>query len=355
MTSYSTPRVAGYEPAWCDSLYESRDIFEAVNKATSIVPVGEFPWFRLSRGRDATSKLLADDPAVAERVLQRIDAEGPMSVMNFERVHGAHTDWFGAPQNVVRALFEALTAEGVLGLAYREDNLRFYDRLERLLPDDIVSVDVPLRERLRHRMLSRYRAHGLLGAGGGGGAFAIISPAASTPQRPGRRELQRDLVEDGSLVPVDVEGVRGRRFVLAEELDLLREAPEPTASVAFLPPFDALLWDKPFVHRLFGFEYVWEGFFPPAKRRWGRYTLPIVFGDRFVGRIEPRIERERDEVEILGAWWEEGFDPEHADGFVDAIVDALAAYVRFAGVHHLEWGPHLPVEERLLEVPDRTG
>ena len=70
-------------------------------------------------------------------------------------------------------------------------------------------------------------------------------------------------------MPVDVEGVRGKRFVLAEELALLQAPPEPTPSVAFIAPFDSLLWDTALLASLFDFDYVWEGFFPPAKRRWG--------------------------------------------------------------------------------------
>ena len=94
-------------------------------------------------------------------------------------------------------------------------------------------------------------------------------------------------------MPVDVEGMRGKRFVLAEELALLEAPPDPTPSVAFIAPFDSLLWDTALLASLFDFEYVWEGFFPPAKRRWGYYVLPIIFGDRFVGRIEPRIDRDK--------------------------------------------------------------
>jgi hypothetical protein len=99
---------------------------------------------------------------------------------------------------------------------------------------------------------------------------------------------------------------------------------------------------------LFGFDFVWEGFFKPEKRRWGYYVLPIVFGDRFVGRIEPRIDRAQGCVEVLGLWWEEGFEPRRAEGFVDAMRDALGAYLRFAGADHLEWPSHLRTEGRLL-------
>src|SRR5205823_3912623 len=258
-----------------------------------------------------------------------------------EPEHGAPKDWFGMPENVVHAVLEAYTVTGVLGLARRDGNLRYCDLLERLLPGELLAHEVPMREQLLHKLLSRYRAHGLLGAGGAGGTFARIGPPNSTPEQPGRNALREELVELGALVPVEVEGVRGKRFVLAEELALLQAPPEPTPSVAFIAPFDSLLWDTGLLASLFAFDYVWEGFFKPAKRRWGYYVLPIVFGDRLVGRIEPRIDRDRARVEMLNVWWEDGFAPARADGFVDAMREALRAYLRFAGADHLDWAPHL--------------
>jgi uncharacterized protein len=346
-------RVAGYEPAWCDELYERRDIFEATNKALSFVPTSEFPWFRHVMGRKGPRfhrAALAENSAVAERVLERIRAEGPLSSLDFEHERGATKDWFGMPENAVRSVLEAYTVTGVIGLARREGNIRYYDVLERLLPAEVLAQDVPEREQQLHKLLSRYRAHGLLGAGGAGGAFDRIAPPRSTADRVGRDALHAELVERGSLVCVEVEGVGTRRFVLADELALLEAPPEPTPSVAFIAPFDSLLWDTALLVSLFGFAYVWEGFFPAVKRRWGYYVLPIVFGDRFVGRIEPRIDRGQGSVEVLGLWWEEGFAPRRADGFVDAMRDALRAYLRFADAHRLEWASHLTKEKRLFLV-----
>ena len=183
------------------------------------------------------------------------------------------------PENVVRAVLEAYTVTGAIGLARREGNRRYYDLLERLLPAGLLGHEVPVREQLRHRLLSRYRAHGLLGAGGASGTFDRIAPPNSTPERPerpGRNELRQELIELGAIVPVEVEGVRGQRFVLPAELALL-QAPPAGPSVAFIAPFDSLLWDNRLVASLFGFDYVWEGFFPPARRRWGWYVLPISF------------------------------------------------------------------------------
>jgi hypothetical protein len=344
-------RVAGYEPAWCDVLYERREIFEATNKALSFVPTSEFPWFRHVMGRKGPrfhAAALAENGAVAERVLERIRVEGPLCSRDFERETGPTKDWFGMPENAVRAVLEAYTVTGVIGLARRDGNLRYYDLLERLLPAELLAHEVPEREQLLHKLLSRYRAHGLLGAGGAGGTFDRIAPPRSTPERVGRNTLHKELIELGGLVPVDVEGVRGERFVLAEELTLLQAPPDPTPSVAFVAPFDSLLWDTALLSSLFAFDYVWEGFFPPAKRRWGYYVLPIVFGDRFVGRIEPRIDPNRACVQVLDAWWEEGFSPRGADGFVDAMREALRAYLRFARAGRVEWAVHLDREKRIF-------
>jgi uncharacterized protein YcaQ len=343
-------RVAGYDPAWCDRLYERREIFEAYNKGLSLVPTSEFAWFRGNLSRNAP-RTIAENADVAARVLERIRAEGPLSSLDFERERGTTTDWFGTATNVVRAVLEAYAVTGVLGLARREGNRRYYDLLERLLPTDALVRKLPLKEQLRHKLLSRYRAHGLLGVSGAGDVFGGIGPAKPDerwPGYPGRNALREELVERGDLVSVDVEGVRGKRFVISEDVELLEAPPDLPPSVSLIPPFDPIIWDRALLGSLFEFEYVWELFVPPAKRRWGWYVLPIVFRDRFVGRIEPRIDRAESRVQVLDVWWEDGFAPRRVDGFVDAMRDALRAYLSFAGADRLAWAPHLGTEKRLF-------
>ena len=124
-----------------------------------------------------------------------------------------------------------------------------------------------------------------------------------------RSELREELVAAGELVPVAVDGLRGPRYIVASDRGHLADAVDEVArgdarnaeSVAFLAPLDPLAWDRDLLRRLFGFDYVWEVYVPAAKRRWGYYVLPILFGDRFVGRFEPRIERTEGRLRILAA------------------------------------------------------
>jgi uncharacterized protein YcaQ len=149
----------------------------------------------------------------------------------------------------------------------------------------------------------------------------------------------------GDLVPVTIEGVRGRRYVLASESAWLLEAVTETADgrplaepeVTFLAPLDPFVWDRGLLRSLYDFDYTWEVYTPAAKRRFGYYVLPLLYGDRLVGRIEPRIDRPAEVVRILGLWWEPGFDPRADDAFVPAMRRALGAYLRFAGARRLEW------------------
>ena len=289
------------------------------------------------------SRILAENADVAGRVLERIRAEGPLSSLDFETERGATTDWFGVPTNAVRAVLEAYAVTGVLGLARRDGNRRYYDVIERLLPADVLAREIPLKEQLRHKLLSRYRAHGLLGVG------APTSSAASAPPsriRGGRGIREERLCARSSSPTASSCRWRSRTCAASgscsgRRSDLLERPPEPAPSVAFLPPFDPLVWDRPLLGSLFEFEYVWELFLPPAKRRWGWYVLPMLFGDRLVGRIEPRIDRAGGHVQMLGLWWEGGFAPRRTEGFVDAMRDALRAYLRFGGVTRIEWPPEL--------------
>jgi uncharacterized protein YcaQ len=343
-------RVAGYEPAWCDELlYERRELFEAYNKALCLLPTDQLPWYRVSWTQTINApRILAENSDVARQVLERIRADGPLSALDFER--GPSMDWWLGPISVVRAVLEAYAATGVLGLARREANRRYYDLIERLFPPDLLARKVPRREQLRHKMMSRFRAHGLPGIGGGE-IWGGLGRAKSDPKRPdvpSRTELREALIAEGQVVPVEVEEVRGTRFVLRDEVELLSSPPEPPPSVAFLAPLDPLVWDRQVLLPLFGFEHVWEVYLPEHRRRWGYYVLTILFRDRMVGRIEPRIDRSGRRVQVLGLWWEGGFDPRRAEGFVEAMRAALQAYLRFAGADRIDWAEHLGKEKRLF-------
>jgi uncharacterized protein YcaQ len=347
-------RVRDYDPAWTDDLlYNQRRLIELLNKALCLLPAGELPWYRIQWDRAANDPYIVAQHArqdTMEHVLERIRAEGPLSTLDFERRQAV--DWYWGPTNEIRAAMEALWEVGVLGLARRDGNRRYYDLVERLYPAELLAHRPPQREQFRHRLLSRYRAHGLLGATGPAELWYGTGRARRRPTDPPdaviRSELLGELVDARELVPVEVEGVRGSRFVLRDEMPLLSSPPTDPPAVTFLAPLDPLAWDRDLLRQLFGFDYLWEVYVPAAKRRWGYYVLPILFGDRLVGRIEPRIDRTAGVVRILGLWWEPGFDPARAEGLVPALREALAAYLRFGRARSIEWAPHLGRQRRFL-------
>lgn len=358
-------RVRDYTTAWTESLlYERRALFEAYNKGLSLLPTHELPWFRVTWDRNAVSHrdgTFSQYAESVEHILAEIRERGPLSSLDFERKTAI--DWHWGPTSESRALLEALAEAGILGLARRDGNRRYYDLVERLFPAELLAHRPDARDQLRHKLLSRYRGNGLLGSGGPAelwlGTGKARHDAAGPPDRPSRDELRAELIASGALVEVSVEGVRGPRHVLREEvsiLDALEGASLPGApAVTFLAPLDPFVWDRDLVRSLFGFDYVWEVYVPEAKRRWGYYVLPILFGDRLVGRFEPRIDRASLTVRILGIWWEPGFDPRREPGFVPAMRDALAAYLRFGGARSVAWAPTLGAERRLLGTRPGRG
>ncbi len=330
-------RIAGYRRQWTDDLlYRDRVLYETYNKMLSLVPTAELPWYRHIWDRLAARHEAGpfDEHApLVEELLARIREHGPTSAADFESREAI--DWYWRPTNPVRAMLEALAEAGVLGIARREGNRRVYDLVERLFPAELLAQRVPEEEQLCHKLLSRYRGNGLLGASGEYSLWMGIGKA------PVRARVLAALVDGGRLVPMQVEGFRGPRFVVADEMPILDAAEAsvsagegmPGAGVTFVAPLDPLVWDRDLLRRLFAFDYIWEVYVPGPKRRHGYYTLPVLYGDRFVGRLDPKVDRKTGTLAILGLWWEDGFDPlsEAHPGFVDAFADALRAHLAFTG------------------------
>ena len=369
-------RVPGYRREMTDRLlYEERALFETYNKGLSLVPTAELPWYRVAWDRARQrhdQEAFGEHAPLVEELLCRIRESGPMSSIDVEP--RAAIEWYWRPTNQVRALLEALGESGILGLARRDGNRRVYDLIERLFPAELLGREVPVRDRFRHKLLSRYRAHGLLGTSGSAELWLGTSPRVDgqigaengIPRgAAGRRELHAELVANGSLVPVAIEGIRGTRYLPSEELPRLEQAEREVAAgsapggapagVAFLAALDPLVWDRDFLRSLYGFDYVWEVYVPAAKRRWGYYVLPILFGDRLVARIEPRIERKTRTLRIAGLWWEDGFDPLAAPGFVDAFAAAVAAHRDFGGSTGVAWPKTVRLRPFVRAVRNRLG
>jgi len=332
-------RIAGYQRAWTDGLlYDQRRLYETYNKGLSLVPTDELPWYRVDWDRNHVEHGQAtfiEHRDLVDELLDRIRRDGLLSSTDVEP--RAAIDWYWRPTNQVRAILEALAEAGVLGIARRDGNRRIYDLAERLFPAELLGERRPERDQRRHKLLSRYRAHGLLGRSGSAELWIGTAPGngdAGSADLPTRRELLDGLIEDGTLLPVAVEGVRGERFMLASEVGILASSADRPAppGVAFLAPLDPFVWDRDLLRALYDFDYVWEVYIPAAKRRWGYYVLPVLFGDRLVGRIEPRADRGAGALRVLDIWWETGFDPIAAPGFTDAFVDALEAHARFNGM-----------------------
>jgi uncharacterized protein YcaQ len=142
----------------------------------------------------------------------------------------------------------------------------------------------------------------------------VFPPSETLPAREAKRELE--LRKQRSL------GVWLERGVLKTHPDISDE-PVPNR-IVFLSPFDRLVHDRARAERLWGFRYRLEMYVPKAKREYGYYVLPILRGDRVVGRIDVENVRAEKRLRVNGVWWEDGVRPV-------SLAPALKRLARFVG------------------------
>jgi uncharacterized protein YcaQ len=334
-------RIGGYERAWCEALLYGPDrrLIELYNKSLNILPIEELPHYAVAWERSAgwhNDGILTEQADVVTAVIDRLGSEGPLTTAAFAADHGHTIDWSWAPTRASRAVMEALFVVGRIGVARRDGNRRYYDLIERLVPAELLARRESTEDGMTHRLLSRYRATGMTTSIGT--QSEVMYSAGSQPERLARTAR---LVDEGQLLPVEVEGLKRVQYIIADEEGILDET-EATgtlgaAGVSFLGPLDPLVWDRKMLRSLWNFDYLWEVYVPEAKRRWGYYVLPMLWVNRFVGRIEPRFDRRARTLSMVGLWFEPGFDPAAAPGFLSALADAVEAYRTFVGATKVTW------------------
>ena len=301
-----------------------RKLFEYWAHEASLLPLAFQPLLRwrmaaADRGEAGWGDLRAfagERRAEAMAVLARIRAEGPMAASDFEEGKGRSGWWeWGDTKRALEWLFWA----GHITTATRRGSFeRVYDLPERVLPPAVLAMPTP-DEADAHRALIAHAARAL----GVATATDLRDYFRQPPEE--ARQAIAELVEEGELLPVTVEGWNRPAF-------LHRDARRPRRieARALLAPFDPLIWERSRTERLFDFHYR-IGIYTPADRRThGYYDLPFLLGDRLVGRVDLKADRAAGELRVLRIHYEP-HAPIEAGEALDGEIAHMARWLGLSG------------------------
>ncbi len=306
-------RMPHYLPAHLDTaLYQERTLVESFHGIHAILPMADWRFYDRRRMPKSRWELRYDAEAgdVMERILATIRERGPLASRDFSSEDDRTRMQYGWGETAKAQMgLQILLRRGFLMVHHRVGTQRIYDLTERILPPHVETTPVTEEERARHHALRDLRYEGLaMGVGG-------IQPA----------------IQAGDTVPVTVAGIRAKFYTTPDQIDAIAGA-TPIADderrAILLPPLDPLIHRRQRLLALFGFDYTWEVYTPVAKRKYGPYTLPVLWGDRFVARLDPSLDRKRGVLVVRDLW----FEPDAPDDSA-LYADIAAEIARFAAFH----------------------
>ena len=309
-------RVKGFKKTMLrDLLYKDRLLVDYADKELSIWPTEDWPYFSSYRERSLelgeTFEGLED---FKEQAVAYIDKNGPVcsDTLPIEGEIFWHSSmhWSGNWHKLspaARSVLEQLYTDGELIIHHKQGSRKYYDLARKCIPSSILDAENPCRDEesfTAWRVLRRIGAVGLLWDKNSTAFLGIDLNAAR------RKVMLERLTEEGKILSVNVEGIKTPFYYLSGDEELMQAVIDGKADLkprmSFIAPLDPIMWDKSLVQTLWDFKYSWEIYTPAVKRKYGYYTLPILFGDRFVGRIDTAADRKEGIPRVKGLWWEPG-------------------------------------------------
>ncbi len=315
-------RLGAYEPALLDRVFLARTTHyvEYLAHEATFIPIDDWPLWRFRmddfRGRWAgPDSWLSSNARTVQWVQDELRTRGPLRPADLRadapRERGTWWDW-----DEVKLALEHLWRIGDVAVSGRRGFERSYALAEHVIPDAILSREIPRTDAIRELMRRAARSSGVATQSDLADYYRIRDRAAVA-------QSIADLVDAGELEPVQVRGwERGGRPIPAWRH---RDAvlPRKIDAAAILTPFDPVVWFRDRALRAFDLDYRIEIYVPAEKRRFGYYSLPVLVGDRIVARVDLKAERATSTLQVQSAWWEPQARPDDADGIAAEL--ALAA------------------------------
>jgi len=294
-------------------LYKDRKLVDYFDKELSIIPVQDWPYFQ--RYRDLCRKNGNRFDGLGNISFQAkayILKHGPVSSSSLpiegtiqwhSSIHWSG-NWNGKPVKASRSVLEHLYTTGELIIHHKEGTRKYYDLSERYIPQEILHAEDPFPDDFEHvkwRILRRIGATGLLWNKNSTAFLGIWKLDTKM-----RNDTFHSLLAEGKIQEIYVEGITSPFYLLSSDMELLEKAENKSNRnrCEFLAPLDPMLWDRNLMKKLFDYDYTREIYIPAQKRKYGYYVLPILFNDKFIGRIEPVIENNT--LKVKGLWLEPG-------------------------------------------------
>ena len=309
-------RLGPYDPALLDTMaYRDSELFEYWGHVASLVAADHHPLLRWRmdeghawRGPTAAA---ARRPELVEALEAEVLANGPLSASDLDG-GGRKGPWWGWGDT--KRVLEHLFWEGRIGASRRGNFERVYCHPADCLPADVLAAPSPGEVDAKRRLLLlAARAHGV-------GTARDLADYWRQPIVESRR-LLAELVSDGELQAVDVEGWSEPAYLHPEAT-----LPRSVDACALVSPFDQAMWERSRVERLHDFRYTIEIYVPAPKRRYGYYVLPFLLGDTYVARVDLKADRRGRQLLVRSAHAEEDLDRRGTDPGV--VAERLAGELR---------------------------
>lgn len=316
-------RVPGYREEQLDALQRKRKVFEYWSHAAAYLPMEDFRFCLLYMNAISAGQKhwRTPDKKVMKAVLKRIASEGALKARDFEAPNGKRVsaDAWGSAKPAKKAL-EQLFIEGQLMISHRDGFQKVFDLPERILPANLDTSRPTTAEYCRHLIDRTIQSQGIVTAPEIGYLRKGLQSAIG-------KQIQQ-MLADKEIVQVRIEG---NENVYYSRADIIEHASSTrvASQVHLLSPFDNLVIQRKRMAQLFDFDYQIECYVPAAKRIHGYFCLPILFGDEFVGRLDPKADRRKNQLLIRNLVIEKEIT--NPDQFIPQLARKLNQFGKFNG------------------------